>query len=87
MKKIHLSRMKLAQTFKLKFLRNCSVWVVPSFLLIALFIIAVCYESLLTHPLQMFELYHSGKMFLKIAVGVYYVSTTSLFITLARFEV
>ena len=60
--KKYFSRMKLTQEFKLKLLKDCSVWVVPSFL-IALFIIAICYESLLTHPLQIFELYYSGKIF------------------------
>jgi hypothetical protein len=40
----HFSRMKLIQEFKLKFLRDYSMWVVPSFLLIALLIIAMYYE-------------------------------------------
>lgn len=49
------------------------MWVVPSLLLIALFITAICYESLLTHPLQMCALYHSGKMFLNFVMHVDYV--------------
>lgn len=56
-----------------------------SFLLIASFIIAICCESLLTHPLQIFEFY-SGKIFLKFVVDIYWVSTTFLYIILARFE-